>query len=99
MILRFLPYLGMLLTFMVIIIMIVLAYRHANRDVRLKSRRQLAKQVTQLELEKREVDRLLEELVDTAKTSRDTEPLLADSVILKISGFKSQQHRRKELFK
>lgn len=97
--LRLLPYLGVILTFVVIFTLILLAYRFANRDVRLKSRRQLAKQVTQLEIDRREVDQLLEELVDTANSSRETEPLLADSVILKISGFKSQQHQRKELFK
>lgn len=97
--LRLLPYLVPVLVIFLIGFAIWLMYRHANRDIRLGSRRQLSKQVSQLELEKREGDRLLEELVDTAKASRDTEPLLADSVIARISGFKSQQNKRKELYK
>lgn len=99
MILRFLPYLGMVLTVVVIVVLAWLTYRYVTRHDRLAPRRELQKQILDHLREEREVDKLLEELVTDAKASNDTEPVLAHSVISKISGFKSQQNNRKELFK
>lgn len=95
--LRILPYAGVFLTAIVIIVMAWLAYRYATRHDRLAPKRVLQKQILDHLRYEREVDQLLEELVDVSTASRDAEPLLADSVIAKISGFKSQQKRIKEL--
>lgn len=95
--LRLLPYLGTVLFIVLIAFLGWLAYRYATRHDRLAPKRVLQKQILDHLRHEREVDQLLEELVDTARTSRDTEPLLADSVILKISRFKSWQKQDKEL--
>jgi hypothetical protein len=96
---RLLPYLGGVLVFVVIIVLIVLAYRLATRDDRMRPKRVLQKQLLDMQRQEREVDRLLEELTKDALSSSDTEPVLAHSVLRKVNDFRGKQEQRKELYK
>jgi hypothetical protein len=98
--LRLLPYLGGLLLFCAFIVVVVVLYRYATRDTRIAPKRKLLKQLADARLELHEVDQVMENLVDTAKLWKDTEPNMAHTVIYNISGYKSARSKRdKELNK
>lgn len=98
--LRLLPYLGGVLLFCAFIVVVVVLYRYATRDDRLAPKRKLANLIRRQDDELGHTDVLLEELVDTAKLWKDTEPNMADTVIYKITEHKSARAARdKELNK
>lgn len=98
--LRLLPYLGGVLFFVAFIVVVVVVYRYATRDTRLAPKRELQRELSAVLEENAAANVLLENLVDTAKLWKDTEPNMADTVIFNISEYKSARSKRdKELNK
>lgn len=74
-----------------------LTYRYATRDARLAPKRTLQRQIKTLQIEDSHTQVLLDELVDFAKLWRNEEPNTSDSIVMRITEYRTARNQRKEL--